>query len=943
MGEVYKARDTRLDRAVALKVILSSVSANPEMRERFEREARAISALDHPHICMLYDVCRETPVAPGAAPQEAVSFLVMQYLEGETLADRLARAGKPTSDPTRPSPMSAGDTTISTASRGPIPFDTILKYAAEVAHALDAAHRRGIVHRDLKPGNVMLTKAGTKLLDFGLAKIAANGNATGVTGFEVDETRTSPLTGQGAILGTLHYMSPEQVEGRDVDARSDIHAFGAVLFEMLARRRAFEGQSQAGIIAAIITSDAPTLSSVVDSRMTLPVVAERALDRLLAKCLAKNPDDRWQSAADLAAELQWIGEERIRAAAELPALPAVADAVQTQRSRVRERILAGVAAAALVALAGLAYLWYPRAAPAPQPVSFAINPPEGKSLVNGPGVVAISPNGTRVAFITGAGTGTGDETELWVRAIGSLTPVQVSGVAGAIQPAFSPNGGAIAYTTPRGRGSVTAATAQLRWVDLAGGPPQTLAPEADGRPAWGSSGIILFEHPDNKLYSIPEKGGAATLAMDMDTSRKETSLNWPHFLPDGRRYLFVGRSSEADKTAIFLASLGSTDRTWLVNVNSSVEYAVGHLFYHRDGILMAHPFNERAGRLAGDAVRVVEGVRVNPGTGRVAMSVSQNGVLIFVEGEPIADSSQRRLVMFDRSGKELRQYGRSGPYERAVMSPDGRQAVIVTQASPTSPRSLSLLDLDRDVSTPFSANADDDRYPMWSPDGTSIVFASTREKVSGLYQRGSSGASTAAELLFASDAVSPAGFSSDGKRLLMVLGTAQQQRLWILPVGGPAQDRKPVEAFPGSSAGQWQGKFSPDDKWIAYSEGPNPARSQVYVQPYPPTGTRIPISTQFGRYPYWTKDGRHVVYRDSDDAVMSVELTPVGNSFRASAAVKLFDKPEISSTNSYFSMDELGERFLLVQPRQQVAGPVKPSFVTVILNFMATLGKPVTK
>src|SRR6187401_1961136 len=336
MGEVYKARDTRLDRLVALKVIQQSVASSAEMRERFEREARAISSLDHPHICILYDVCREADV----------SFLVMQYLEGETLADRLARAGKPRSDPSRPVSMSGqaggsggatgSDSVLSTTSRGPISFDTTLRYAAEIAEALDAAHRRGIVHRDLKPGNVMLTKSGTKLLDFGLAKLAAEDK--GIGGF-ADATRTSPapLTSQGALLGTLHYMSPEQLEGGEVDTRSDIHAFGALLFEMLSGRRVYEGQSQAAIIAAIIGNDPPSLPALADTRTALPVVAHRALDRLLTKCLAKDPDDRWQSAADLAAELRWIGEERVRAVPEQTTAAAQTGAVAPV-SRLRERI-----------------------------------------------------------------------------------------------------------------------------------------------------------------------------------------------------------------------------------------------------------------------------------------------------------------------------------------------------------------------------------------------------------------------------------------------------------------------------------------------------------------------------------------------------------------------------------------------------------------------------
>ena len=317
MGEVYKARDTRLDRIVAVKVIIGQAAARPEFRERFEREARAISALDHPHICTLHDVGHDRVTDAGGTSHD-VDFLVMQFLEGETLADRLARSSRPTSDPSVPGTKPpSGDasaivtmSSISTSSRGPLAIDGALRYAREIALALDAAHRRGIVHRDLKPGNVMITKTGTKLLDFGLAKLAT----PPVAGFEDDHTRAAPLTGQGAILGTLHYMSPEQLENRDVDSRSDIFAFGAVLYEMVAGRRPFESPSHAGVIAAILGGDQPALGDLADTKTRLPVVARRALDRLLQKCLAKDPDDRWQSAADLADELAWINEERLRAA-----------------------------------------------------------------------------------------------------------------------------------------------------------------------------------------------------------------------------------------------------------------------------------------------------------------------------------------------------------------------------------------------------------------------------------------------------------------------------------------------------------------------------------------------------------------------------------------------------------------------------------------------------
>jgi serine/threonine protein kinase/Tol biopolymer transport system component len=929
MGDVYKARDTRLDRAVALKVIQPAVAASPEIRERFEREARAISALDHPHICMLYDVCREPAITSGAGGMsgtgESVSFLVMQFLEGETLADRLARAGKPASDPGRPS--SGSDSMMSTISRGPIPFETTLRFAAEIAHALDAAHRRGIVHRDLKPGNVMLTKAGTKLLDFGLAKLAENDNAAGV-GLGDGATRTSPLTSQGAILGTLHYMSPEQLEGREVDARSDIHAFGAVLFEMLCGRRAFEGQSQAGIIAAIIGADPPSLSTLADARTTLPVVAHRALDRLVAKCLAKNPDDRWQSAADLAAELQWINEERLRAVSEPAGVAPAANPAVDQGSRRRERVAMAVAAGAIVALAGLAYWWYPRPAPPPEPIAFTIEAPAGQAMAVGPGLVSVSPDGRRVAFVTGGQ----QSTQLWIRTLGSLESRRLERADGAWHPVWSPDGKSIAFV---GSGPPV----PLRKIDLATGVTTTLAPSASGRVAWSKTGVILFES-GNGLYRVSETGGGSPApVMELDPSRQETNLDWPVFLPDGRRYLFIARSSDPSKSGLFLAALDAPGRTLLLNLSSNVDYSGGYLFYQREGTLMAHPFDAGAGRLIGDAMSVMENIRYNAGNGRGAFSVSESGVLAFAPGSDVADIDDRKVMLFDRTGKAARQIGAPRPYVAATLSPDGRQAVVAEDTtSQPAVRVLSLMDMERGVVTRFTTGSDDERNPVWSRDGSSVVFQSRRGDTYGVYRRSAGGGATKDELLFSSaEPVVPTGFSSDDNLLLVTRGSQAGQRIWVLPVTG---DRKPVEAFPGATVAQFNAVFSPDDKWIAYTEGGrSPTDAEVYIQPYPADDRRIRISPSSGRYPHWMPGGRQILYRSSDDALRSVEIRPDGRTFRVSDPVTLFTQRRRSRTNWYFSADARVEKFLLVVPPDQGETQTAPPPITVMVNFTLGLGR----
>jgi serine/threonine protein kinase/Tol biopolymer transport system component len=916
MGEVYKARDTRLDRVVAVKVIQTHVAASPEFRERFDREARAISSLDHPHICTLYDVGHESDA----------DFLVMQFLEGETLADRLARAGKPRSDPSRPPSSSPGTlaTTTTAMSRGPIALETTLKYAAEIAHALDAAHRRGIVHRDLKPGNIMITKAGTKLLDFGLAKLAAE--EAGTFGVGEGATRTSPLTGQGAILGTLYYMSPEQLEGRAVDARSDIFSFGAVLYEMLTSRRAFDADSQAGTIAAIIGADPPALGDLADVRTTLPVVAHRALDRLLRRCLAKNPDDRWHSAADLADELSWINEERLRGVTEPAAASAAVPAMATA-SRYRERIWMAVAGMAVAALAAVAVWWYPRPVSNPTAVAFTVVAPPGESLSLGPGLQAVSPDGQRLAFTTG----TGDSLRLWIRAIGSTEPRLLDRTAGAWHPFWSPDGRSVAYSGPGG-------ATPLRRLDIEGGAPLTLAPEASGRGTWGSAGVIVFSGPDGRLYRVAETGGAPAVAVDLDAARQETSLAWPHFLPDGRRFLFLARSADRTKAAIFLASLDAPGRTHVVDAFSSVEYADGFLFYQREGTLMAQPFDESSGRITGEAIPTIEHLRYNTGNGRAAFSVSPSGVLAYCLGGDTGLNTARTITWFDRAGAALGQVGSPGPYGNALLSPDGRQLVVVDEGRQETPaRTLWLVDVERGVPTRFTVGANEELNPVWTADGSSIVFrAIRRDGRTGIYQRGAGGGATSDDLLLADESAVPTGFSPDGQILLFARGSFPNQQVWSVAASGG----DPVAVFPGSTTNDSLARFSPDGKWIAYTsvESARFADGQIYIQPFPADGRRIRISTTNGYDARWTADQRQIVYRTNDGGIEAVDLTPDGGTLRPSTPKRLFAARRIGALNWSFDMTPRADRFLVVVPPDRSSDEADVP-ITVIVNWTSTLPK----
>lgn len=912
MGEVYKARDTRLDRAVAIKLIHPRAAADPEFRERFEREAKAISALDHPNICALYDV--------GHDPRGGVEYLVMQYLEGETLADRLARAGQAKSDPSRPLSASSA-AKFSTAARAPLPLETTVEYAAEIAHALDAAHRRGIVHRDLKPGNVMLTKSGTKLLDFGLAKLVGGqpvpaglaGDATKTSPFQLRQG--SPLTGQGALLGTLYYMSPEQLEGRDVDARSDIFSFGAVLHEMLSGRRTFERDSQAGVIAAIIKDAAPPLGDLADARTPSSMVARRALERLVQKCLAKNPDDRWQSAADLADELTWINEERLRSVEEQAGALAAGPV-----SRTRERAWMAAALLGVAGLVALGWLWYPRPASPAAAVTFTIGPPEGETFSNGPGLLNVSTDGRRIAFVTGEG----DARRIWIRPFASLVAQPLESSNGAFQPFWSPDDRFIIFAGG-------APNTSLLKIDTSGGPPMTLAPDAGGRVAWSKTGVILFTTRGDRLFRIPEAGGQPTLVFDLEKAA-DTDIFWPLFLPDGRRFIFCARSREPSKSSLFLASLDAAERTPLVDVLSNVDYAKGHLFYHREGTLMAHPFDEATGRLTGDAVPIVEGVQFNQSNGRGAFSVSPAGVLAYRSA--ISANASRTLGWFDPSGKLLGKIGPTRTYIDAEISPDGRRVVVSELNDDSSRSTLSLLDVERGILTRFTVGETDESNPVWWPDGQSILFSSVRKQRRGLYRRGAGGGATRDELLYeSSQTTHPLSISSDGRFLLFVRGAGSASRIWALPTTG---DRKPFEVFRGSATRDTSAMFSPDGKWIAYVSYETANNPDVYVQPFPADGRRIRISTSGGHRPRWTGDGKRIIYRSPDDALMSVNLTMAGDTLRPDSPQLLFRQRRASPLLSAFAMEPRGDRFLLILPPEQEP-EARQSPITVVLNVEALL------
>ncbi len=877
MGEVYKARDTRLERTVAIKVLPSDVSASPEARQRFEREAKMVSQLSHPHICALYDVGREGEI----------EFLVMEYLEGETLSERLAR--------------------------GPVPLEQALRHGIEIADALNKAHRQGIVHRDLKPGNVMLTKSGVKLLDFGLAKLRQGESEPLASRLSALATQGTPLTAEGTILGTLQYMAPEQLEGKEADARTDVFAFGAVLYEMATGLRAFSGRSQASLIAAILEHEPEPVSAV--QPMTPP-----ALDRVVKTCLAKDPEERWQTAHDIGVQLRWILEGRSQA--DVAAPPGAA----ATRRKNRERAAWIVSGLLLLALVGsLAVLFRigrpePAAAPATR---FAILPP-GKATFTAPGESAssqpaLSPDGRSLAFVAYAG---GGRHLVWVRSLDSLAAKTLDGTEDGSYPFWSPDSKFVGFF----------AHGKLRRIAVSGGPPQTLCDASAGRgAAWSRDGVILFTPTQrDALYRVPANGGAVMQATTLDTPRGEISHRWPSFLPDGRRFLYWTRNRKASNAGIRVGSLDSKDVTSLLQADGMAVYArPGHVLFVRQGVLLAQPFDPHSLKLSGEPLRVAEPLGVGSPPGYATYSVADSGVLAYVPGV----SPNRELVWFDRGGKELGSVGEPGVYISPALSPDEKRVAVGIRDIRAASTDIWLIDLARGIRSRFTFSPASGYIARWSPDGSRVMFTSNREGFPDFYEKASSGAGEE-KLVFRSDQDKfLTDWSQDGRFLAYhAPGPRTGWDVWVLPLSG---DRKPIP-FVQTEFTEAQGQFSPDGKWLAYASDES-GLFEVYVRPFPAPGGKWQVSTSGGTQPQWRRDGKELFYLAEDGGLMGVDVK-ADSTFEAGAPRPLFHARFPTASAPFlrtYSVTSDGQRFLVTRVMEED----KAIPITVVLNWTADLKK----
>jgi eukaryotic-like serine/threonine-protein kinase len=892
MGEVYRARDTRLDRIVAIKVLTQQLADEALHRERFEREARAVAALSHPHICALYDVGEATDPQPSRQSALPTLFLVMEYLEGETLAARLER--------------------------GALPIAQAITDAASIADALDKAHRRGVVHRDLKPGNVMLTRTGIKLLDFGLARLNRQSPSQAASRVSALPTAAGDLTAQGTILGTFQYMAPEQLEGGDADARTDIFALGAVLYEMVTGRRAFEGKSQAGLIGAILEREPPAISA--QQPMSPP-----ALDAIVRRCLAKDPADRWQSAGDLGAALSALRDPE-RGAAVSPLASRLDPSRLTSRSR---RFWIGMAALlGVTTIALLAILIARRESPAIlDAMRFSIAPP-GSGIFQTPllsGSAApvggtISPDGRTLAFTA---TNASGKVLLWVRPLDSLDARSLAGTEDAALPFWSPDSQSIGFFAP----------GKLKRVDINGGSLQVLCDVARGRGgSWNRDGVIIFAAGlATGLSRIAATGGEPQPITALRNG--QLSHRFPYFLPDGRRYLYYGEGARADDTGIFAAALNDDSHQRLATADSAAVYAsTGHLLFVRQGTLFAQPFDAVRLSTSGDPVPLAESV---PSEGTAAaFSVSDTGVLTYRSG--LADD---QFGWYDRTGKLLGTIGPPGHYRGVELSPDGNRIAVHRHDgnggdiwAVESSGALTRLTFDA---------SQDNSSPTWSPDGRQIAFGSRRNGKWGLYRKRADG-STEDELLAESDAPrAPSDWSPDGKYLVYwLIGTPDQ---WSLPLGTTHAQPIPVT---GSRFVVNHAQLSPNGRWIAYASNQNGAL-QIYVRPFPSGEGVWLVSAGAGVMPRWSPTGRELFYLTSYDAgmLMSVSVQTNRNTFVASMPRELFGAgmitpPHSTAINVYhtYAVSPDGQRFLIPRSTSTLrSSEAAPTPITLVLNWTTLL------
>jgi Tol biopolymer transport system component len=862
MGEVYRARDSRLGRDVAIKIQPLHLSANAEARQRFEREAKTISALNHPNICTLYDI----------GHQDGVDFIVMEYVEGESLEQRIARC--------------------------PLPLTDVLLIGAQISDGLAKAHRSGIIHRDLKPGNIMLAKSGAKLLDFGLAKPSAP-LATLAT--RSGANPISPLTQQGTIVGTFQYMSPEQVEGQPLDARSDIFSLGSVLYEMLTGRKAFEGKSQLSVASAILEKEPEPISAL------LPLTPA-TVDHAVRRCLAKNPDERWQTALDLAGELKWIRESGTQTS-----IPAIA--AQKKSAAAWRTFLPWILCGVLAGLLSLAILRHDAKVSAPPAYFSALLPFPAVDL-------AIAPNGHTVAVV---GFSEADRTNaIWLYEIGGQQTTRVAQTEGARFPFWSPDGKSLAFF----------ADGKLKRLDISGGPVQIVCDAPTGRGGtWNKDGVIVFTPTGGLLeglYRVPAIGGTPELITRPDVKRGEESNRWAMFLPDGKHYLYFAGALSGDlsNNGIFVGALDSKEKKFIIKAMGNTAYSdPGYLFFYRDGTLFAQHFDPAKLEVTGEAVPLLTDVLFMPRIGLSVFSASPSAVLV----QRGTDVVLSRLVWYDRKGNEVGTIAKPADYTNVDLSPAGKMLALDKTDEESRNTDVWTYDLEHSTFKRLTFDPAIDAAPVFSPDGQRVLFGSSRQHAFKLFVKNADGAEE--EKLVPIDPpdnadLYPCDWSRDGKYVLFKRTTD----LWLAEL--PDWKTRQLVQVRGIAR---DGQFSPDGKWVAYASNES-GKYEVYVTSFPGGRGRWQVSSAGGMQPRWRGDSKELYYLAADGKLMAVPVSG-GANFDAGSPVALFAANAragvATSEIAQYAVTGDGQRFLVnTTLKDQKTQPV-----TVILNWPAQLEK----
>lgn len=835
-GEVWRARDTRLSREVAIKVLPQDLAANEKFLARFEREARAISSLNHPNICTLYDV----------GVEGSTHFIVMELIEGESLADRIAR--------------------------GPLPTADVLKLGGQIAGALDKAHRQGIIHRDLKPNNVMLTRAGAKLVDFGLAHLSPDSPLREANSREI--TRAVPLTMEGTIVGTIQYMAPEQLEGTEPDARTDIFALGAVLYEMATGQPAFRGASKVSLIAAILASSVEPISAAAPA--TPP-----ALDHVVRRCLEKHPDDRWQSAHDVASQLSWISEAGSQGVTTIPI---------ARRRTISARYMLAIAAAALVVLATMVVGMSMRPKKTERLTISRLLPPPGTEFdftEAHSGSLAVSPDGRIIAFTAREEDG---QRALWLHSLDSTEARRLAGTEGARFPFWSPDGRFVAYF----------ADGKLKKIGVSGSAPIILCNASNGRSgSWNRDGVILFSSEGiTPISRVSEAGGPATEITKVDAIRGETTHRWASFLPDGEHFLYFAGThtlgSRSDFNGVYVSSLSKPlERKLVVKARSNASYVSGHLLYVRDDVLVAQPFDLDSMEVSGSPIALTESARYSLPYFRGLFSVSDSGVLVYQSGVTNPNS---QLVWFDRKGAVLGKLGDEARFRgRPAISPNGIQAAASIEDESTGMRDIWLIDFAHDSQTRFTFGPKSENTPIWSPDGTRIAYHEqdgTNPRDSHLMVRAASGTEDSRKVVSTVGGLLPTAWTRESNEILATKQNPDGD--WdLVKVDADAPDAK-LEPLLVRGERDSISIRSPDGRWMLYYSNES-GRTELWASPFPGPGGKWQLTDSGVLQSGSAWGDGEVLFSREDGGIYAQPMTISGTTLNPGKPVLLFKNPQVIS------------------------------------------------